>query len=351
MNNYPTITNRKIKVAIVGCGRISKNHFESIDKNKKYLELVSICENNKKKLFKFQNFYNLKGYTDLTEMLKKEQLDLVILCTPSGLHAQQSILCAKYGVNVVTEKPMAIKLNDGKKMIKEFKKANVRLFVVLQNRKNKTLQLLKQAIVENRFGKIYLININVFWSRPQKYYDQAKWRGTQKYDGGALMNQASHYVDLLTWLIGPVDKVHFLTSRARKIEVEDTGALNIKWKNGAIGSLNVTMLTYPKNLEGSIVIIGEKGTVRIGGTAVNKIEHWEFEQIKPYDKNIKKANYQPKSVYGLGHPLYYKNVIETLLGKSSPDADGSEGLKSLEIIIAAYLSSKKNKIVKLPLKI
>ena len=351
MKNYPIVSNRKIRAAIVGCGRISKNHFESIDKNKKYIELVSICEKNKKTLVKFQNSYNLKGYIDLGEMLKKENLDIVILCTPSGLHAQQAILCAKYRVSVVTEKPMAIKLNDGKKMIKEFKKANTRLFVVLQNRKNKTLKLLKKAIIEKRFGKIHLLNINVFWSRPQKYYDQAKWRGTKKYDGGALMNQASHYVDLLTWLIGPVEKVHSLTSRTRKIEVEDTGVLNIKWRNGAIGSLNVTMLTYQKNLEGSIVIIGEKGTVRIGGTAVNKIEHWEFDQIKPYDKNINKANYQSKSVYGLGHPLYYKNVIETLRGKSSPDADGIEGLKSLEIIIAAYLSSKKNRIVKLPLKI
>jgi UDP-N-acetyl-2-amino-2-deoxyglucuronate dehydrogenase len=184
----------------------------------------------------------------------------------------------------------------------------VRLLVVKQNRRNPTLQLLKRAITEKRFGKIHMVHINVFWNRSQEYYDQAAWRGTWEFDGGAFMNQASHYVDLLEWLIGPIDKVHAMMSTARNIEVEDTGVVNIKWRNGALGSMSVSMLTYPKNFEGSITILGEKGTVRIGGVAVNDIQHWKFSETKDYDHEIKNANYQTNSVYGFGHMLYYQNV-------------------------------------------
>ena len=347
---FPTIQGRKIRMAIIGCGRISKNHFDSIEKHQNNIELISICDIQKKILNKYEIKCKVKGYLDLENMLENESLDLVSLCTPSGLHANQTKLCAKYGVNVMTEKPMATRWKDGLSMVKACDDQNVRLFVVKQNRRNPTLQLLKRAINEKRFGKLHMIHVNVFWSRPQEYYDQAAWRGTLEYDGGAFMNQASHYVDLLEWLIGPVERVQSMMSTTRDIEVEDTGVLNVKWRNGALGSMNVTMLTYHKNLEASITIIGEKGSARIGGVAINEIQHWEFDKKKDYDDKIKEVSYETTSVYGFGHPLYYKNVIEVLQGKAEPETDGREGLKSLEILIAAYLSARDDKTISLPLK-
>jgi UDP-N-acetyl-2-amino-2-deoxyglucuronate dehydrogenase len=344
------ILKRKIKVAIVGCGRISKNHFISLEKYQDNMELISVCDAQQKVLSKHEENYNVNGYLDLSDMLKNEDLDLVVICTPSGIHADQTELCAKHGVNIMTEKPMATRWSDGVRMVKACDKAGVQLFVVKQNRKNSTLQLLKRAIKENRFGKIHMVHLNVFWTRPQEYYDQASWRGTWEFDGGAFMNQASHYVDLLDWLIGPIDKIQAMMSTTRDIEVEDTGVLNVKWRNGALGSMSVTMLTYPKNLEGSITVLGEKGTVRVGGAAVNDIQHWEFDEPKDYDSEVKEANYQTTSVYGFGHPLYYSNVVEVFRGIAEPETDGREGLKSLEILIAAYLSARDGKITSLPLE-
>ncbi len=348
-NSFHVINKRKIKAAIVGCGRISNTHFKSLEKHKDKIELVSICEIRRKKLNDYEKKYGVNGYLDLSKMLENESLDLAILCTPSGLHAEQAEICAKNKVNVLTEKPMATNWKDGLRMVKACEDAKVRLLIVKQNRMNSTLKLLKRAIDENRFGKINLVHLNVFWSRPQEYYDQADWRGTWKYDGGAFMNQASHYVDLLQWLIGPIDKVHSLMSTSRKIEVEDTGVLNIRWRSGTLGSMSVTMLTFPKNLEASISILGDNGTARIGGVAVNEIQEWKFNKPKQYDKNIKDLNYETSSVYGFGHSLYYQNVIEVLRGEKEPETDGREGLKSLEILIAAYLSFKQNKIISLPL--
>ena len=349
MKSYPLVTKRKIRIAVVGCGRISKNHFGSIEKHKNNIELVSICDIQQSVLSEHEATYKVKGYLDLSNMLENEELDLVVICTPSGIHADQTELCAKHKINVMTEKPMATRWSDGIRMVRACDFEGVQLFVVKQNRRNSTLQLLKRAVNEGRFGKIHMVHMNVFWTRPQEYYDKAPWRGTWEFDGGAFMNQASHYVDLLDWLIGPIDKVQAMMSTSLDIEVEDTGVLNVKWRNGALGSMSVTMLTYPKNLEGSITILGEKGTVRVGGVAVNDIQHWEFEDSKDYDKEVKKANYQTTSVYGFGHPLYYTNIIEVLRGKAEPETDGREGLKSLEVLIAAYLSARDGKTISLPL--
>jgi UDP-N-acetyl-2-amino-2-deoxyglucuronate dehydrogenase len=192
--------------------------------------------------------------------------------------------------------------------------------------------------------------VNVFWSRPQSYYDSADWRGTWEFDGGAFMNQASHYVDLLDWLVGPVESVMAYTGTlARNIEVEDTGVAALKWRNGAMGSINVTMLTWPKNLEGSITILGEKGSVRVGGVAVNQIQHWQFADADEMDAQLDDASYQTTSVYGFGHPLYYEGVIKALRGQIEPEIDGREGLKSLELLIAMYLSARDGKRINLPL--
>ncbi|WP_312845471.1 Gfo/Idh/MocA family oxidoreductase [Vibrio cholerae] len=343
--------NSKIKIAVVGCGRISKNHFGSIEQLNSEFELVAVCDNNQQVLSEHQERYKVPGYLSIDDLLESEKLDLVTLCTPSGLHASQAIKAAHAGVHVITEKPMATKWEDGLAMVKACDEAGVRLFVVKQNRRNSTLQLLKRAVAEKRFGKIHMVHLNVFWTRPQEYYDRAKWSGTWDMDGGAFMNQATHYVDLMHWLIGPVESIHAMTSTHRDIEVEDTGVVNIKWRNGALGSMAVTMCTYPNNLEGSITILGEKGTVRIGGVAVNEIQEWNFSESKDYDQDIAQANYQTTSVYGFGHPPYFKNVADVLRGLAEPETDGREGLKSLELLISIYRSARDRNEIGLPLNI
>ena len=352
MRGKKAIIGRKIRVAVVGCGRISARHFESIVTHQKDLVLIAICDNDPETLEAFAKKYSVPAYLELDEVLDKEELDLVVLCTPSGVHSSQAICIAKKNIHVLTEKPMATRWQDGINMVKACDSNGVFLFVVKQNRRNSTLQLLKKATIEKRFGKIHMVSINVFWTRPQSYYDQGNgWRGTWELDGGAFMNQASHYVDLLDWLIGPVEKVHAMTSTHRDIEAEDTGVLNVKWRSGALGSMSVTMLTYPKNLEGSITILGEKGTARIGGVAVNDIQVWDFNDSREYDAKIKEVNYETQSVYGFGHPLYYENVIEVLRGVSEPETDGKQGLRSLELLIASYLSARDDKVVSLPLEL
>lgn len=348
---HKAIKKRKIKFALVGCGRISANHFGAIEDHKHDCEIVAVCDINSTNLDNAIKKTGAQGYTNLTDMLQAGGFDAVILATPSGLHPLQTQTCAEFGYHVITEKPMATKYADGLEMVKACDNAGVRLFVVKQNRRNATIQLLKQAIDGGRFGRIYSVQCNVFWTRPNEYYKQAKWRGTWEFDGGAFMNQASHYVDLLDWLIGPVESVQSYTATlARDIEVEDSGVVAIRWRNGALGAMNVSMLTYPKNLEGSITIIGEKGTVKIGGVAVNEINHWEFQDKNADDDKIKEASYQTTSVYGFGHTLYYDNVIKTLRGEEDAYTDGREGLKSLELLTAIYLSARDGKKVCLPLQ-
>ena len=350
MHNYPTVTDRKIRLALVGCGRIAANHFGAIEQHADRVEIVDVCDVNAAALDQAVTRTKATGHRSLTDMLKTTTADMVILTTPSGLHPDQAIQVAESGLHVMTEKPMATRWRDGLRMVKACDDANVRLFVVKQNRRNATLQLLKRAVEQDRFGKIYSVAMNVFWTRPQEYYDSAKWRGTWEFDGGAFMNQASHYIDLLDWLVGPVESVMAYTATlARSIEVEDSGVAAVRWRSGAMGTLNVTMLTYPKNMEGSITILGEKGTVRIGGVAVNEIQTWEFADPRPEDAEIGSSSYQTTSVYGLGHPLYYDNVIKTLRGEAEPETDGREGLKTLELLIAMYLSSRDGKRVALPL--
>lgn len=351
MHHYQNINDRKIRFALVGCGRIAANHFGAMEQHADRIDLVDVCDVDAKALQRAVVRTGARGHRDLGAMLESTTADIVVLTTPSGLHPDQAIQVAQSGRHVMTEKPMATRWHDGIRMVKACDEANVRLFVVKQNRRNATLQLLKKAVEQGRFGKIYSVAVNVFWTRPQEYYDSAKWRGTWEFDGGAFMNQASHYIDLLDWLIGPVESVMAYTATlARNIEVEDSGVAALRWRSGAMGTLNVTMLTYPKNMEGSITILGEKGTVRIGGVAVNEIQQWEFAEPTEDDQLIKEASYETTSVYGFGHPLYYDNVINTLQGKADPETDGREGLKSLELLIAMYLSSRDGKRVALPLE-
>lgn len=345
------MTAKPLTFGLVGCGRISAKHIEALQAHGGTAVLTDVCDIDPEALARAMEATGATGHASLAELLAKGSCDTVVLCTPSGLHPWQAIEAASAGKNVVTEKPMATRWQDGLAMVRACDKAGVKLFVVKQNRKNATLKLLKRAIDEGRFGRIFMVNVNVFWTRPQDYYDSADWRGTWEIDGGAFMNQASHYVDLLDWLIGPVANVNAMTATLqRNIQVEDTGVLNVRWRSGALGSMNVTMLTYPKNLEGSITILGEKGSVRVGGVAVNEIQHWDFANKRDYDATIASSNYATDSVYGFGHHAYYDNVIDTLRGEAEAETDGREGLKSLELLIATYISARDGRTVALPLE-
>ena len=365
------ITGRRIRIAVVGCGRISHNHIKAIALQHERAELVAICDpdhqsilNAKGLILELNN--NLNATSGLFELspaeydsfemflgsVKSNQIsvDLVVLTTPSGQHSEQAIAAAHSGLHVCSEKPMATTWADGLSMVKACDEAGVNLFIVKQNRFNTTLQLLKKQIETGRFGRLVMVSVNVFWQRPQAYYDQASWRGTLNLDGGALMNQASHYVDLLDWLVGPVKCLSASTATlGRKIEAEDTAAIQLEWKNGALGTMAVTMLAFPKNLEGSITLLGETGTVKIGGPAVNTIEHWTFADETPDDALVEQASYGTTSVYGFGHPPYYENVLDALQGKAMPLCDGREGLKSLELLIGAYRSAREDRTIYFPL--
>ena len=344
------ITDRPIRFALVGCGRISANHVEALRQHAGRAELVAVCDNRPEALAAAVARTGAAGFDSLDALLAGSDADVVVLATPSGLHPRQAMRAAQAGRHVLTEKPMATKWDEGMQMVRTCREAGVKLFVVKQNRLNPTLQLLKAAVDGGRFGAIYLSTVNVFWTRPQSYYDDARWRGRWDLDGGAFLNQASHYVDMVDWLVGPVDSVHAYTATlARDIEAEDTGVMSVRLRHGGLGSINVTMLTYPKNLEGSITLIGEKGTVRIVGTSVNKIEHWTFAEPHADDALVRDSSYETSSVYGFGHPLYYKNVIDTLRGEAHAQVDGYEGLRSLEVLIAGYRSARDGQRVGLPL--
>ena len=369
VNSFDFSEGRRIRIALVGCGRISRNHIKAIALHAERAELVALCDLEQARLDSSLEFISevaqkypavtgkpeqFIGYDTLIDAIKTRALkiDLIVLTTPSGLHPAQAIAAAKVGVNVCTEKPMATRFKDGLEMVKACDDAGVRLFVVKQNRFNSTLQLVKRQLDAGRFGQLAMVSVNVFWQRPQSYYDQDSWRGTWALDGGALMNQASHYIDLLDWLVGPVESLSAsIATLGRKIEAEDTASMQLRWKNGALGTMAVTMLTYPSNLERSITILGEFGTVKIGGPAVNKIEHWTFADEHADDFLVEQASYETTSVYGFGHPPYYKNILDTFQGIAEAKCDGREGLKSLELLEAAYRSARDSQFVKLPLHI
>ncbi len=330
------------RFALVGCGRISKNHIEALkqleEENK--AKLVACCDIIPERAETAAEKTNSKAFTSYEDLLKEKDIDIVSICTPSGMHPRHTIMAAQAGKHVLSEKPAGTKLSEVDAAIDACDEAGVRYFVVKQNRFNKTVQLLRKALDENRFGRIYMLMANVLWTRPQEYYNQAPWRGAWEFDGGCLCNQAAHYVDLMQWMGGAVESVQaFSATLARRIEAEDTIVVNLRYRSGALGSINVTTLTYPKNLEGSITVLGEKGTVRIGGIALNRIDTWEFDQSHPMDEEVEQANTNPTSVYGFGHLDFYNHVIEALNGNSNGMVEGREGRKTVEIIQAAYQSA------------
>lgn len=337
-----------LKFALVGCGRISVKHAELLGTSKiKGSELVAVCDIVEEKAKKVGNKYNVPHYSDMDTMMQQEHIDVVSVLTESGNHARHVINLAKYGKHIIVEKPMALNLDDADAMIHACSENNCKLFVVKQNRFNYPVVHLRKALEAGRFGKLVMGTIRVRWCRTQEYYNQDKWRGTWALDGGVLSNQASHHIDLLQWMMGDVESVYAKSITALvNIEAEDTAVAILKFKNGALGIIEATTAVRPIDLEGSLSILGEKGTVEIGGFAVNEIRHWNFTEKLASDETVKKDySVNPPNVYGFGHLAYYEDIVDAILQNKKSLIDGFEGRKSLELILALYESIETEKEV------
>ncbi len=339
-----------LKFALVGCGRISKRHSELLGENQiSGAQLVAVCDKVLEKARIIADKYNIPAYSDMHAMMKAESIDVVVVLTESGVHAANTIDLAKYGAHIVVEKPMALTLADADSMIEACDKHGIKLFVVKQNRFNVPVVQLRNALEKGRFGKLIMGTVRVRWCRPQAYYDQDPWRGTWAYDGGVLTNQASHHIDLLEWMMGDVESVFAKSKKAlADIEAEDTAVVILKFKNGALGLIEATTAIRPKDLEGSISVLGETGSVEIGGFAVNEMKTWNFAQMTDEDESvIEKYSVNPPNVYGFGHQAYYEHVVDCIQNKSPQLVDGLKGRKSLELINAIYESIETGKEVDL----
>jgi predicted dehydrogenase len=290
-------------------------------------------------------------FDDMARMFASVEADVASILTPSGMHPEHAMAAAAAGLHVVVEKPMALTLDDADAMIEACRLARVRLFVVKQNRFNVPVVKAREALDQGRFGKLVLGTVRVRWCRDQSYYDQDGWRGTWALDGGVLANQASHHIDLLEWFMGPVRVVHARATTALvRIEAEDTAVATLEFMNGALGVIEATNATRPKDLEGSLSVLGEHGSMVIGGFAVNKMLHWAFAEEQPGDPDVlKQFSVNPPNVYGYGHHAYYEHVIHCLQTDSAALVDGREGRRSLELITALYESIEAGKQVTLGL--
>ena len=346
-----------MKYALIGCGRISPNHIIAAQNNG--LDIVAICdivrENAEDKMLKFDlDPKNVTIYEDYREMLKKEKPELVAIATESGKHAGIALDCIAANCHVIIEKPIALSIFDADEIIQKAKEKGVLVCANHQNRFNKSIQEIRKAIEKNRFGKLLHGTAHIRWARDHAYYDRAAWRGTWEQDGGALMNQCIHDIDLLRWMMGDeIDTVYGMTDRLIHpyIEAEDLGLAVIKFKNGSYGIIEGTTNIYPKNLEETLYIFGEKGTVKAGGEAVNIIEEWKFADYFGDEETVKKeCSENPPNVYGFGHAKLYKNMIHAIEGKEELIVDGEAGKRALELVLAIYKSAAEGKPVKLPLK-
>lgn len=338
----------KLRFAIIGCGRIAPRHAESLRKIE-HVELVAAVDPIADRLAAFSSKYDgVRGFSSITDALNWGEFDVACVCTPSGMHADHAVEIMKSGKYVVVEKPMALTLEDADRMIQTAKNFDTRLFVVKQNRFNLPVLALREALAAERFGKLVMGTVRVRWSRNQSYYDQDSWRGKWALDGGVFANQASHHIDLLEWCMGEVDSVFAKTAtQLVNIECEDTGLAILKFKSGALGVIEATTAVRPKDLEGSISILGERGTVEIGGFAVNQIRHFNFTNPLPQDAEVVRTHSNnPPNVYGFGHLSYLQNVVDSLLQKSPALVDGHEGKKSLQLITAIYASAELGREVK-----
>lgn len=337
------------RLALVGCGRIAKRHAELLSGVVANAKLVAVCDIDAEKARSFGERYGVDWYQSIDEMMSRARPDVVSVLTPSGLHCEHVLQLAPFGKHIVVEKPMALTLDDADAMIAACDAHNCRLFVVKQNRFNVPVVKLREAMETKRFGKLVMGTVRVRWCRPQSYYDMDAWRGTWALDGGVLTNQASHHVDLLEWMMGEVETVYAKSATALvNIETEDTAIAVLKFRNGALGAIEATTATRPKDLEGSISILGEKGTVEIGGFAVNQMKTWSFAEAEPGDAEVmQKYSVNPPNVYGFGHQAYYEHVLDCLANGSQQLVDGLEGRRSIVLINAIYESIETGREVPL----
>ena len=339
-----------LKFALVGCGRIAKRHSELLGLGQiKGAKLVAVCDVDVRKASAIGSQFSIPSFTDMHEMMAAAEIDVVVVLTESGNHAKHVIALAQYGKHIVVEKPMALTLEDADAMIAACDAAGVKLFVVKQNRFNVPVRKLREALQAGRFGKLVLGTVRVRWCRHQAYYDQDPWRGTWALDGGVLTNQASHHVDLLEWMMGDIDSVFAMSTTAlAKIEAEDTAVVTLRFKSGALGIIEATTAARPTDLEGSISILGEGGTVEIGGFAVNQMKVWKFSQpLDDDDKVMEQYSVNPPNVYGFGHQAYYEHVVDCIRNNARHLVDGLQGRKSLELINAIYESVETGREVPL----
>ena len=343
-----------IRIAIVGCGRIAKRHAELLGSGQiAGAKLVAVCDLLADRALALAGKYDVPGFTSMTELLEKSDANVITVLTPSGSHAALSIEASRAGRHVIVEKPMALTLADADAMVRAADEAGKQLFVVKQNRFNVPVVKAREALEAGRFGKLVLGTVRVRWCRDQSYYDHDAWRGTWAQDGGVIANQASHHVDMLGWFMGPVESVHARSARALvNIEAEDTAVATLKFRNGALGIVEATGATRPRDLEGSLSVLGAGGTVEIGGFAVNQIRHWNFVEPVPEDADVMECfSVNPPNVYGFGHQAYYEHVVDCLRNGTSALVDGREGRASLELVAALYESMASGKEVMLPLKV
>ena len=337
-----------LNFALVGCGRIAKRHSELLGlKQIEGAQLAAVCDLDGAKARVIGERFSVPYFTDMHQMMQSQQIDVVVVLTESGNHARHVVELARYSRHILVEKPMALTLDDADTMIRACDDADIRLFVVKQNRFNVPVVKLREALDEGRFGKLVLGTVRVRWCRTQEYYDQAPWRGTWAMDGGVLTNQASHHVDMLEWMLGEVESVFARSATAlAKIEAEDTAVVTLKFRNGALGIIEATTAVRPKDLEGSISVLGEGGSVEIGGFAVNKMKVWNFVDPKPGDEGVmERFSVNPPNVYGFGHQAYYEHVVDSIRNGRKHLVDGLEGRKSLELINAIYESIETGKEV------
>jgi predicted dehydrogenase len=340
--------NSPVRFGLIGCGRIAPKHVSALAKIPQ-ARLACVCDLVESKARAVGEELGVPWYTDYRDMLEHEPVDIVNVCTESGNHASVAIdVMQRFGCNVIVEKPMALRLSDADAMIQTAREASVRLFTVKQNRFNAPIQLLKRALDKGRLGRVLMITSRVRWHRTQDYYDQAPWRGTWAQDGGCITNQAIHYVDLMQWLGGPVSSVYAASRRfLHRMEAEDAAVATWQFQSGALGAFEATTCANPKDLEGSITVLGEKGEVEIAGFAVNQVRTWAFADEHPEDQQIQNANYVPDNAYGFGHEALFRSILDSLATGKANMLEGGEGGKALEVVTAMYESMETGMPVKL----
>jgi UDP-N-acetyl-2-amino-2-deoxyglucuronate dehydrogenase len=348
------MSEKKIKIGLVGCGRVSRTaHYDAI-KNNPLLDFRAVCDIDRKRADTWAAKNNVKAYYSLDDLLESENLDLISINVPNRLHPELGIKASNKGVHVICEKPLGIRLAEVDELIACCKKNNVRLFTILQNRYNETNKLLKQSIENKRFGQIHTCNVTLRWFRGVDYYrEDDGWRGSRELAGGVFTNQAVHYIDMMQWLIdSPVLTVYSkMDTCVHSVDVETHGSAIIRFSNGVIGSLDLTNLNYPEDIEGSITILGEKGTVKIGGKSMNQVLEWKFHDHISGDENVFDSSFNPPTVYGFGHQEFYDRVAKFLINEDLKNGviGGLEGRKSVELLEALYRSSEESREITLPL--